>query len=100
MDDRAVPLGSGAVVVNEGPSGYRGLDLTVVALKRAGWPFRAYVHTPGWGRVVAVSTGSSADTARERAETLLAQAVERGVVAFPTEKSPMPAQAEATHEAA
>ena len=57
-------------VVKQGPSRHRGLEVTVFAPKH-GPRFRAYVHTPGWERVLAVSAAESADAAKERAEAVL-----------------------------
>ena len=65
-------------VVERGPSRHRGLQVTVFAPKH-GPRFRAYVHTPGWERVLAVSAGESADAAKKRAEAVLTQAVGAGV---------------------
>jgi hypothetical protein len=65
-------------VVKQQPSRHRGLEVTVVAPK-CGPRFRAYVHTPGWERVVAVSTAGSADAAMARAEGSLTQAIGNGV---------------------
>jgi len=65
-------------VVREESSRHRGLRVTVFAPKH-GPRFRAYVHTPGWERVLAVSTGESADAAISRAEAVLTHAVGSGV---------------------
>lgn len=73
-----IPFGARDEVVKQGPSRHRGLDVTVVAPKR-GPRFRAYVHTPAWERVVAVSTAGSEDAAIARAEALLTQAIGNGV---------------------
>jgi hypothetical protein len=82
-----LPFGTRDAVVKEGPSRHRGLEVTVVAPER-GPRFRAYVHAPGWGRVLVVSTAASADEATARAEALLAQAVGAGVrVNLPTTRA-------------
>ena len=65
-------------VVKQVSSRHRGLDVTVFAPKR-GPRFRAYLHTPNWERVLAVSTAESADTAVERVDALFTQAVGSGV---------------------
>jgi hypothetical protein len=64
-------------VVKQRPSRHRGLEVTVVSPKR-GPRFRAYVHTPAWERVVAVSTAESEDAAMARAEAALTQAIAIG----------------------
>jgi hypothetical protein len=73
-----LPFGARDAVVKHGPSRHRGLDVTVVSPKR-GPRFRAYVHTPGWRRVLAVGTAESAESAIARAERALSQAVGTGV---------------------
>ena len=65
-------------VVQRGPSRHRGLQVTLFAPKH-GPRFRAYVHTPRWKRVLAVSAAESADAAKNRAEAVLTQAVGAGV---------------------
>jgi hypothetical protein len=71
-------------VVEHRPSRHAGLDVSVFAPKH-GPTFRAYVHTPSWDRVLAVSAADAADTAMGRAEALLTQAVGQGVdVKLPT----------------
>jgi hypothetical protein len=87
-------FGPGGAVVEQRPSRHRGLHLTVVALKGGGTRFRAYVHTPEWERIVAVSANSSAEVAAARAENLVVCASERGVlVRLPTPSSGRPASA-------
>lgn len=84
-----LPFGARDVVVKHGPTRYRGLEVTVVAPRR-GPRFRAYVHTPGWERVLVVSTAELAETAGSRAEALLTQAVGEGVeVGLPTAGWPL-----------
>ena len=78
MAQLQLPFGARDGVVKQGPSRHRGLEVTVVAPKR-GPRFRAYVHTPGWERVVAVSGAGSEDAAMARAEALLTQAIGNGV---------------------
>jgi hypothetical protein len=73
-------------VVMHASSRHRGLDVTVFAPKR-GPRFRAYLHTPSWERVLAVSTGESADEAVQRVDALLARAVESGVGVGPVRAS-------------
>jgi hypothetical protein len=73
-----LPFGARDAVVKHGPSRHRGLDVTVVSPKR-GARFRAYVHTPGCERILAVSTAESAESAVARAERLLSHAIENGV---------------------
>jgi hypothetical protein len=83
------PHPSPASLVKHEPSRHRGLEVSVFALKR-GPQFRAYVHTPGWERVLAVSTGESADAAMDRAEAVLAQAIGAGVdVNLPAARRPL-----------
>jgi hypothetical protein len=78
----------GAVVMQQ-PSRRGGLEVTVFAPKH-GPRFRAYVHTPGWERVLAVSTAQSADAAAKRAEAVLTQAVGAGVdVQLPQARRPL-----------
>jgi hypothetical protein len=67
-------------VVKQRPSRHRGLHLSVVAFKRGATPFRAYVHTPDWERIVVVSPNSSAEVAAERAENLVLRASKHGVL--------------------
>ena len=73
-----LPFGARDAVVSKGPSRHRGLEVTVVSPKR-GPRFRAYVHTPDWERVLAVSTADSAEAAMTRAEMSLSQAIGNGV---------------------
>jgi hypothetical protein len=73
-----LPFGARDAVVKHGPSRHRGLDVTVVSPKH-GPRFRAYVHAPGWERVLAVSTAESAESAVARAERSLSQAIGNGV---------------------
>jgi len=73
-----LPFGARDAVVKQAPSRLGGLDVTVSAPKR-GPRFRAYVHTPGWERVLAVGVGSTADAAMLHAEGSLAQAIGTGV---------------------
>ena len=73
-----LPFGARDAVVNQAPSRLGGLEVTVVAPTR-GPRFRGYVHTPGWERVLAVGTGSTADAAMVHAERSLAQAIGSGV---------------------
>ena len=76
-------------MVKHGPSRHRGLDVTVFAPKR-GPAFRAYVHTPGWERVLAVSAAVSADAAMERAEDLVGRAVSEGsLIRLPANRRPL-----------
>ena len=76
-------------LVTQGPSRHRGLEVTVFAPKR-GPRFRAYVHTPGWERVLVVSTAASAEAAMERVDVLLSQAVGQGVeVKLPAARRPL-----------
>lgn len=75
-------------MVKQRPSRHRGLDVTVVTLKR-GPRFRAYVHTPGCERLAAVSTAGSADAAVARAEAALTHAIGNGVrVNLPAQRRP------------
>jgi hypothetical protein len=74
------PFGPEDAVVKQRPSRHRGLHLSVVAFKHGGTPFRAYVHTPGWERIVVVSPNSSAEVAAERAENLVLRASKHGVL--------------------
>ena len=67
-------------MVKQRPSRHRGLHLSVVAFKRGGTSFRAYVHTPDWERIVVVSPNSSAEVAAERAENLVLRASKHGVL--------------------
>jgi len=94
------PFGPDDAVVKQRPSRHRGLHLTVVAFKRGGTRFRAYVHTPDWQRIVVVSASSSAETAAERAENLVLRASQHGVLVRLPQSSPRPpasaAQAEDT----
>jgi len=76
-------------LVKQVASRHRGLEVTVFAPKH-GPRFRAYVHTPGWERVLAVSAATSADAAMERAEAVLTQAVGAGVqVHLPAARRPL-----------
>jgi hypothetical protein len=76
-------------VVKQAASRHRGLQVTVFAPKH-GPRFRAYVHTPGWERVLAVSAAESADAAMRRAEALLTQALGAGVeVHLPAARRPL-----------
>ena len=71
-------------VVKQATSRHRWLRVTVFAPKH-GPRFRAYMYTPGWELVLAVSAAESADAAVARAEALLTQAVGAGVkVQLPT----------------
>lgn len=85
--------------VEERPSRHRGLKVTVSAPKH-GPRFRAYVHTPGWERVIAVSTAASADAAIERAEAVLTQAVEAGVEVHLPPAARRPLRLRSTEDAA
>jgi hypothetical protein len=82
------PFGPDDAVVKQRPSRHRGLYLSVVAFKRGGTRFRAYVHTPGWERIVVVSANSSAEVAAKRAENLVLRASERGVLVQLPQSSP------------
>jgi hypothetical protein len=73
-----LPFGARDPVVDQRPSRLGGLEVTVAAPK-CGPRFRAYVHTPGWERVLAVSTGSTADAAMVHAEGSLSHAIGSGV---------------------
>jgi hypothetical protein len=73
-----LPFGARDPVVSQRPSRLGGLEVTVAAPK-CGPRFRAYVHTPGWERVLAVGTGSTADAAMLHAEGSLSQAIGNGV---------------------
>lgn len=85
----ASPHPTGDSVVKHAPSRHRGLDVTVFAPRR-GPAFRAYVHTPGWERILVVSTGASADEAIARGDALLTHAVEAGVDAhLPSARRPL-----------
>jgi hypothetical protein len=76
-------------VVKHESSRHRGLDVTVFAPKH-GPRFRAYLHTPRWERVLAVSTAESADRAVECVEALLTRAVGSGVaVNLPRSSRPL-----------
>ena len=75
-------------MVKHRPSRHRGLHLSVVAFKRGGTPFRAYVHTPDWERIVVVSSNSSAEVAAERAEDLVLRASKHGVLVRLPQPSP------------
>jgi hypothetical protein len=76
-------------LVKQESSRHRGLEVSVFALKRQR-QFRAYVHTPGWERVLVVSTAASADAAMTRADALLSQAVGAGVlVHLPAARRPL-----------
>jgi hypothetical protein len=57
--------------VIERPSRHRGLHITAVAFAHRVPRIRAYLHTPGWERIVATGTGQSAGEAAARAEDLL-----------------------------
>jgi hypothetical protein len=83
-----IPFGARDAVVQQRPSRHDGLEVTVAALER-GPRFRAYVHTPDWGRVLVVSTGASAEAAMARAEALVTQAVGEGVeIRLPAARRP------------
>jgi hypothetical protein len=82
------PFGPEDAVVKQRPSRRRGLHLTVVAFKRGGTPFRAYVHTPDWERIVVVSPSTSAEVAAERAEKLVLHASAHGVAATGLDMQP------------
>jgi hypothetical protein len=73
-----LPFGARDAVVKQVPSRLGGLEVTVAAPK-CGPRFRAYVHTPGWERILAVGTGSTADAAKVHAEESLSQAIGSGV---------------------
>jgi hypothetical protein len=76
-------------LVKQRPSLHAGLEVSVFSPKH-GPTFRAYVHTPSWDRVLAVSAADAADTAMARAEALLTQAVGQGVdVKLPTAVRPL-----------
>src|SRR5690349_5432377 len=76
-------------MVKQKASRHRGLEVTVFAPKH-GPRFRAYVHTPEWERVLAVSAAESADAAMTRAEAVLTQAVGAGVdVRLPAARRPL-----------
>jgi hypothetical protein len=82
------PFGPQDAVVKQRPSRHRGLHLTVVAFKRGGTPFRAYVHTPDWERIVVVSPSASAELAAERAENLALRASIYGVTGTELDTQP------------
>lgn len=77
-------------LVKQEPSRHGGLQVSVFASKR-GPRFRAYVHTPGWERVLVVSSGgASADAAMARAEATLDEALSAGIgVHLPTGRRPL-----------
>ena len=85
-------------VVNQEPSRHRGLQVSVFAPKH-GPRFRAYVRTPGWERVLAVSTAASSDAAIERAEAVLTQAVGAGVEVHLPPAARRPLRLQSTEEA-
>jgi hypothetical protein len=81
-----LPFGARDAVVGQGASRHRGLEVTVASPKR-GRRFRAYVHTPGWERVLAVSTADSAEAAMARADQSLSHAIGHGVqVSLPAQR--------------
>jgi hypothetical protein len=82
------PFGPKDAVVKQRPSRHRGLHLTVVAFKRGGTPFRAYVHTPDWERIVVVSPSTSAEVAAARAENLVLHASTYGVTRTESDTQP------------
>jgi hypothetical protein len=83
MGEPAPPFGPRDAVVIERPSRHRGLRVTAVAFAERMPRVRAYVHTPGWERIVATGTGRSAGEAAVRAEDLLEHALLRGVRVAP-----------------
>jgi fructoselysine-6-P-deglycase FrlB-like protein len=83
MGEAVPPFGVRDAVVIDRPSRYRGLRVTAVAFASRTPRIRAYLHTPGWGRIVATGTGTSAGDAATRAEDLLDRALSQGVVVGP-----------------
>jgi hypothetical protein len=79
MGQQAPPFGADDAVVIDRPSRHRGLRVTAVAFASRAPRIRAYLHTPGWERIVATGTGHSAGEAALRAEDLLEAALRRGV---------------------
>src|SRR5947207_1825400 len=104
-----LPFGHRDSVVLQRPSRHPGLLISVVA-RRDEALLRAYVHTPGWRRVVAVGMARSPQDAADRADGLLANAIAHGVpTGLPKpstrrstprrRKSPPPASEEPSSEA-
>lgn len=79
MGEHALPFGPRDAVVIERPSRHRGMHVTAVAFAKRSPRIRAYLHTPGWERIVATATGRSAGEAAVRAEDLLEHARLRGI---------------------
>ena len=75
MGEPAPPFGARDAVVIERPSRYRGLRVTAVAFAGRTPRLRAYLHTPGWERIVATGVGRSAGEAAVRAEDMLEHAL-------------------------
>jgi hypothetical protein len=89
MGEHVPPFGSADAVVVDRPSRYRGLRVTAVAFADRTPRIRGYLHTPGWERIVATSTGRSAGEAAVRAEDLLEQALLSGVRVKPARLAPV-----------
>src|SRR5512138_1405147 len=86
-------------VVKQRPSRHRGLEVTVFSPKH-GPAFRAYVHTPGWERVLVVSAATSADAAMERAEGSVGRVVGEGPgITVPANRRPLRLQSRDDEEA-
>ena len=84
MGEPALPFGPRDAVIVDRPSRHPGLRVTAVAFADRTPRIRAWLHTPGWERVITTGTGGSAGEAAVRAEDLLEAARARGVpVAHP-----------------
>ena len=79
MGEPGPPFGPRDAVVIARPSRHRGLRVTAVAFADRTPRIRAYLHTPGWERIVATGTGRAAGEAAVRAEDLLEHALRSGV---------------------
>jgi hypothetical protein len=79
MGESVPPYGPRDAVVIDRPSRYAGLRVTSVAFAQRTPRIRAWLHSPGWDRVVATATAESAGKAAVRAEDLVETAQSRGV---------------------
>jgi hypothetical protein len=79
MGESVVPYGPRDAVVIDRPSRYAGLSVTAVAFEHRTPRIRAWLHTPGWERILTTGTAESAGEAALRAEDLVESARARGV---------------------
>ena len=87
-----LPFGRRDSVVLQAKSRHDGLLISVVA-RRGAASLHAYLHTPGWGRILAVGLAPTAQEAAERADALLDAAIARGLTigrVKPSRRASMP----------